>query len=218
MAQPVRPRRLTEEEGRRLVRIVRRGTRSSVRFHRALIIMASASGNTVPAIARLVAADEDTVRAVIHRFNEIGLDCLGPHWAGGRPRRISPKDEAFLVQTAQTRPDNAPVHVICDNLSVNTTPKIRRWAARNGVHLCLTPTYASWANPIEAQFGPVRSFVMNNANHPNHTVLARHLQAYLRWRNTHARDPSVLAAQRRERARIRSERHQRWGRPRPHAA
>ncbi|WP_096336002.1 helix-turn-helix domain-containing protein, partial [Pseudofrankia asymbiotica] len=104
MAQPVRARRLTDEEGRRLLRIVRRGTHSSVRFRRALIIMASASGNTVPAIARLVAADEDTVRQVIHRFNEIGLDCLDPHWAGGRPRRISPEDEAFLVAAAQTRP------------------------------------------------------------------------------------------------------------------
>jgi len=31
MAQPVRARRLTDEEGRRLVRIVRRGTHSSVR-------------------------------------------------------------------------------------------------------------------------------------------------------------------------------------------
>ena len=37
-------------------------------------------------------------------------------------------------------------------------------------------------------------------------VLARTLQAYLRWRNAHARHPDVLAAQRRERARIRSER------------
>ena len=32
-----------------------------------MIIMASASGTLVPAIARLVAADEDTVRDVIHR-------------------------------------------------------------------------------------------------------------------------------------------------------
>ena len=32
------------------------------------------------------------------------------------------------------------------------------------------------------------------------------------------RHPGVLAAQRRERARIRSERQQRWGRPRPEAA
>jgi len=34
-----------------------------------LIIMASASGPPVPAIARLVAAAEDTVRGVIHRSN-----------------------------------------------------------------------------------------------------------------------------------------------------
>ena len=36
--------------------------------------------------------------------------------------------------------------------------------------------------------------------------------------NAHARHPGVLAAQRRERARIRSERQQRWGRPKPKAA
>jgi hypothetical protein len=49
-------------------------------------------------------------------------------------------------------------------------------------------------------------------------VLTRRLQAYLTWRNANARHPDVLAAQRRERARIRSERHQRWGRPKPKAA
>ena len=73
---------------------------------------------------------------------------------------------------------------------------------------------ASWANPIEAQFGPLRTFTMSNSHHPNHSVLARGIQAYLRWRNANARHPDVLAAQRRERARVRSERHQRWGRPR----
>ena len=88
---------------------------------------------------------------------------------------------------------------------------IRAWAARHKVRLCFTPTSASWANPIEAQFGPLRNFVMGNSNHPNHTVLARRLQDYLRWRNANARHPDVLAAQRRERARIRSERQLRWG-------
>jgi hypothetical protein len=43
--------------------------------------------------------------------------------------------------------------------------------------------------------------------------LTRDLQAHLRWRNAHARHPDVLAAQRRERARIRSEKGHRWGRP-----
>jgi hypothetical protein len=49
-------------------------------------------------------------------------------------------------------------------------------------------------------------------------VLARKLQDYPRWRNANARHPDVLAAQRRERARIRSERQQRWGRPKIKAA
>jgi hypothetical protein len=117
-----------------------------------------------------------------------------------------------------SRPDGAPVYVICDNLSANKTPTIRAWATRNKVELCLTPTSASWANPIEAHFGPLRTFTMTGSNPANHTVLARELQDYLRWRNANARHPDVLAAQRRERARIRSERHQRWGRPRPKAA
>nr|WP_254714939.1 IS630 family transposase [Actinomadura sp. NAK00032] len=73
-------------------------------------------------------------------------------------------------------------------------------------------------NPIEAQFGPLRTFVIGNSSHPNHTVLAWEIQAYLRWRNANARHPDVLAAQRRERARVRSERRQRRGRPRPKAA
>ncbi|GLW94416.1 helix-turn-helix domain-containing protein [Actinokineospora globicatena] len=55
-------------------------------------------------IAQLVRADEDTVRDVIHRFNEIGPACLDPQWAGGRPRLLSPDDEDFVVQTATTRP------------------------------------------------------------------------------------------------------------------
>jgi transposase len=69
-----------------------------------MIVMASASGTPVPAIARLVAADEDTVRDVIHAFDERGLACLDPNWAGGRPRLISDHDIAFIIETATARP------------------------------------------------------------------------------------------------------------------
>src|SRR3954451_24016566 len=107
MAERVKARRLSDEEGQRLLQIVRRGepkmTKSVIRYRRALVVLASASGNSVPAIARLVAADEDTVREVIHRFNELGMRALDPHWADGRPRRISAEDEEFLIATA-TRP------------------------------------------------------------------------------------------------------------------
>jgi hypothetical protein len=122
---------------------------------------------------------------------------------------------AALKSIRAARPDDKPIYVILDNLSANKTPAIRAWAARHNVELCLTPTNASWADPIEPQFGPLRCFVIGNSDHPNHVVLARAIQAFLRWRNTHNRDPEIIAAQRRERARVRSERHQRWGRPRP---
>jgi hypothetical protein len=73
------------------------------------------------------------------------------------------------------------------------------------------PTYASWDNPIEAHFGPLRQFTIANSRHPNHSVQTRALHAHLRWRTANARHRDVLAAQRRERARIRSERGIRWG-------
>jgi transposase len=105
MAEPVRARRLTDHEGQTLQRLVRRGKHGSIRVRRALIIMASASGTPVPAIAQLVAADEDTVRDVVHAFNDKGLDALDPKWAGGRPRLITSDDEEFIVETARTRPE-----------------------------------------------------------------------------------------------------------------
>jgi transposase len=371
MAEPVRARRLSDQEGQRLQQIVRRGKHGSVRVRRAMIIMAPASGTLVPAIARLVAADEDTVRDVIHLFNQKGLAALAPQWAGGRPRLISDEAVEVIVTAARTRPEKLgqpftrwslrklaayladrdrpvaigrerlrqilhargisfqrtrtwkesrdpdrdakldrieyvtshypdrcfafdqfgplsirPCHgacrarrkkpvrlratyhrthgiryfhgcygigddqlwgvvrehkgagqtlaalksiratrpggyrlfVIMDNLSANKTPAIRRWAKRENVELCFTPTSASWANPIEAQFGPLRTFVMTSSDYPNHIALPRRLQDYLRWRNAHARHPDVLAAQRREQARIRSERQRRWGRPKTKAA
>ena len=56
MAERVKARRLSDEEGQRLLRIVRRGepkaAKSVIRYRRAMVVLASASGNSVPAIAR----------------------------------------------------------------------------------------------------------------------------------------------------------------------
>src|SRR6266480_6059802 len=116
MAEPVRARRLTDQEGRRLQQIVRRGKHGSIRVRRAMIIMASAAGTPVPAIARLVAADEDTVRGVIHLFNQKGLAALDPRWAGGRPRRISDEDVRVIVTAAITRPEKLGLPFTCWSL------------------------------------------------------------------------------------------------------
>ncbi len=108
MSERVRVRRLTHEEGQALQRIVRRGDGKSpgshVRWRRAVVTHASAGGNSVPVIARLVATSPDRVRQMIHRFNESPMASLDPQWAGGRGRRITTDDEAFIVETARTRP------------------------------------------------------------------------------------------------------------------
>ncbi|MFF9396765.1 transposase [Streptomyces griseoluteus] len=118
---------------------------------------------------------------------------------------------AALKSIRAARPDGAPIHIIWDNLSAHTGADIRRWAKKNKTELCFTPTYASWADPIEAHFGPLRQFTLASSNHPNHTVRTWALHAYLRWRNAKARHPDILPAQRRERARVRSEKGSRWG-------
>lgn len=376
MSEPVRVRRLTDEEGRRLQRLVRRGEgngkASVVRYRRGLVILASAGGNTVPVIAKLVQTSPDRVREVIHKFNDMGLACLDPKWAGGRPRQITSTDEGFIVETAKTRPeklgqpfthwsirklarfladnstrrvtigrerlrqilerhqitfqrtktwkesndplrdakldrieevttnfpercfafdefgplavhpidgccwaavkhperlranyhktcgvrqfhacysysddtiwgvvrhqksarntleairscraarpDGERIYVILDNLSAHKNKKTRAWCDCHNVELCFTPTYSSWANPIECHFGPLRDFVLNNSDYLSHATLTRKLHAYLRWRNANARDPKVLAAQRRHRAEMRAEKQRRWGRPAPRAA
>jgi Winged helix-turn helix len=77
------------------------GKHGAVRVRRAMIIMASASGTLVSAIARLVAASGDTARDVIDAFNQKGLAALGPRWAGGRPRLISDGDIEMIVAAGQ---------------------------------------------------------------------------------------------------------------------
>ncbi len=122
---------------------------------------------------------------------------------------------AAIRSCRAARPDGETIYVILDNLSAHKAAKIRNWCADHDVELCFTPTYSSWANPVECHFGPLRDFVLNNSDHPNHSVLTKRLHAYLRWRNTHGSDPALRERLRRERARLRSERQRRWGRAAP---
>lgn len=132
-------------------------------------------------------------------------------WGVNRRKKGAVNTLASLRSIRATRPDGAPVYVILDSLPAHKGDKIRRWAKKYRVELCFTPTYASWANPIEAHVGPLRQFTIANSNRRNHSARTRALHAYLRWRNTNTRHPDILAARRRERARVRSEKGIRWG-------
>jgi transposase len=132
------------------------------------------------------------------------------HWGVNRRRKGTVNTVAALQSIRAARLDGAPSH-ITDNLSAHTGADIRRWAKENKAELCFAPTYASRANPVEAHFGLLRQFTLANSHHRSHPAQPQALHRYLRWRHTHARHPDVLTAQRKERARLRSEKGIRWG-------
>jgi transposase len=132
-------------------------------------------------------------------------------------KRADPTLRALKAIRAQV-PDDRTVHVILDNLNHHRGPVLRQWCADNDVELAFTPTYGSWANPIEAHFGPLRQFTIANSDHQSHGELATAIRNYIRWRNANTRDPEVLALERKHRAMIRGEARRRWGQPRGRAA
>jgi DDE superfamily endonuclease len=112
------------------------------------------------------------LRATYHRTHGIryfrGCYSVGDDqlWGVTRLRKGADHTLAALKSIRAARPGGYRLFVILDNLSANKTPAIRRWARRENVELCFTPVNASRANPIEAQFGPVRTLVMGGSDHP----------------------------------------------------
>jgi hypothetical protein len=69
VAERLQVREIDDDEGRRLVRIIRRGSGSVVTWRRAQMVLLSAQGMNVPAIAKVAFTSEDRVRNVIRNFN-----------------------------------------------------------------------------------------------------------------------------------------------------
>jgi transposase len=106
MAERVRVRELTPDEGRKLLSIIRRGSGSVVRWRRAQIVLWSAQAMDVPAIARIAFTSEDRVREVIHNFNADGFDALAPRYAGGRPAKFTLPERQAIKKVALSRPQD----------------------------------------------------------------------------------------------------------------
>src|SRR3954470_16759786 len=85
MAERVPVREISNGEGNRLLKVVRRSSGSIVTWRRAQVVLWSAQGMDVGQIAPLAFTTQDRVREVIHNFNADGFDSLYPRYAGGRP-------------------------------------------------------------------------------------------------------------------------------------
>ena len=136
-----------------------------------MVVLASAGGNDVAAIARLVQTSPDRVREMIHRFNDLGMRSQDPQWAGGRPRLITTTDRALIVKTAKTPPTKLrqpfshwSVRKLADYLSTRKGRQVavgrERFAAdpdRRGNHLPTDQDVEGIAGPVERiEAGPDR--------------------------------------------------------------
>ena len=104
MARRVELRSISNEEGTRLLRLVRRSTGSVVTWRRAQIVLLSAQGMSAVAISEVVFTDPDTVREVIHNFNRDGFDALYPRYRGGRPRQFTLPERRQIKRIALAVP------------------------------------------------------------------------------------------------------------------
>ncbi|WRY80007.1 hypothetical protein OG927_33865 (plasmid) [Streptomyces clavifer] len=95
MAERVQVREIDDDEGRRLLRIIRRGTGSVVTWRRAQMVLLSAQGIPLAKIAEVSFTSDDRVRDVIHNFNTDDFDSLYPKYKGGRQpgTRSPPPDQ-----------------------------------------------------------------------------------------------------------------------------
>jgi transposase len=104
MRERLRVRELTNEEGNRLLRTVRRSSGSVVTWRRSQMILLSAQGMDVAQIAKVAFTSADRVREVIHNFNDDGFDSLLPRYAGGRPPTFTLPERREIKKIALSRP------------------------------------------------------------------------------------------------------------------
>jgi hypothetical protein len=76
VAERARVREIDNDEGQRLVRVIRRGSGPVVTWRRAQMVLLRAQGMDVPAIASVAFTSEDRVRDVIRNFNADGFSSL----------------------------------------------------------------------------------------------------------------------------------------------
>lgn len=90
--------------GRRLQQVVRRD-RDRIKVRRAQVILASAQGSKVPAIAERLYFSPQHVRTIIKAFNAEGFDALVPKYCGGRPPTFSEEQRSLIIEYAKCPPD-----------------------------------------------------------------------------------------------------------------
>ena len=86
------------------MRIIRRGAGSVVTWRRAQMVLLSAQGMDVAAIAKVAFTSEDRVRDVIRNFNADGFSSPYPKYKGGHPPKFTLPQRREIKKIAKSKP------------------------------------------------------------------------------------------------------------------
>jgi hypothetical protein len=100
----LRVRDLSNEEGNKLLKIVRRSSGSVVTWRRAQMVLLSAQHMDVAAIAKVAFTSPDRVREVINNFNDDSFEPLYPRYAGGHRPKFTLGERRQVKKVALSRP------------------------------------------------------------------------------------------------------------------
>lgn len=100
----LRVRDITNDEGNRLLRIVRRSSGSVVTWRRAQMVLLSAQGMDIDQIAKVAFTSPDRARDVVNNFNDDGFESLYPKYSGGRPPTFTLPQRQQVKKIALSRP------------------------------------------------------------------------------------------------------------------
>ncbi len=115
---------------------------------------------------------------------DVGTDQLFGRWS---EHKGSAPTLSLLRWVRRRYPPEVRIHLVMDNLSAHWTEEIHSWAEGANVELVPTPTYASWLNRIECQFGVMVKLVITGSDYSDHAELQAAASAWLRRRNHEAR-------------------------------
>jgi transposase len=113
-------------------------------------------------------------------FYDVYADCL----VGQVRKRKTWKDVLVGLQRLRgCYSKGYRLYIVMDNLRTHKKAEVLDYMARNRMEPVWTPTYASWLNVIEAHFGSMKKFVLNNSDDGDHRTRRRRIYRYLTWRN-----------------------------------
>lgn len=95
-------------------------------------------------------------------------------------RHTSAEFVTFLGEVIASCPNDQPVHIILDNLSVHKAPAVREFLVTHpNVTFHFTPTYSSWLNQVESWFSKLQREVLDRGIFSSVADLRRKILRYI---------------------------------------